>query len=316
MPKNSRIAILGATGHIAKGLIYNFSQASYQNIDLFARSLTRLEIILEQMGGVRKYRQKKYVEFNKNDYDVVINCVGLGTPEKVKQASGDVFYLTEHFDNLALEYLSGHTKTLYINFSSGAVYGTDFATPVDGSSLAHWNINNLQESEYYGIAKLNSEAKHRALKNLNIVDLRIFNYFSRFTDLHDKYLLSEIILCVKNGEALATDKRDIVRDYVYPPDLFSLVEKCIAKRALNDSFDVYSKKPATKFEILEYFKKSYGLKYLVNKTKMPISATGNKDNYYSTSRKAGKIGYTPKFTSLDTIIQIAKELLADCKHVR
>lgn len=301
---------MGATGHIAKGLINNFSRASYQNIHLFARSLTRLRIILKQIGGICNYQQKRYADFNKNEYDVVINCVGLGTPAKVKEAGGDIFYLTEKFDDLVLEYLSGHAKALYINFSSGAVYGSNFAVPADGKSLAQWNINNLQESEYYGVAKLNSEAKHRALKNLNIVDLRVFNYFSRFMDLNAKYLLSEIILCVKNRKVFVTDNRNIVRDYIHPADLFSLVRKCMTKRYFNDSFDVYSKKSATKFEILEYFRRIYGLKYIVNKEIMPASPTGNKDNYYSVSRKAGEIGYNPKFTSLDSIIQEIKPFLS------
>ncbi len=316
MKKNSRIAILGATGHIAKGLIYYFSRASYHNVHLFARSLPRLRIILEQMGGICHYQQNRYAEFKKNDYDVVINCVGLGTPEKVKEAGGNVFKLTEHFDDLVLDYLSIHVKTLYVNFSSGAVYGSNFAVPADGKSLARWNINDLKESEYYGVAKLNSEAKHRALKNLKIVDLRVFNYFSRFIDLNTKYLLSEIVLCVKNRTVFVTDKRDITRDYIHPSDLFALVEKCMAKRNSNDSFDVYSKKPVTKFEILEYFRRNYGLKYIVNKASLPASSTGDKDNYYSNSRKAGAIGYAPRFTSLDTVAQVAKELLKDDKHIR
>lgn len=316
MLKNDRIAILGATGQIGKGLIHNFSSTSYQNVHLYARSLKRLKEVLKSVGGNRNYRQKKYAEFNRNDYDVVINCVGLGTPAKVKEAGNGIFGLTERFDDLVLEYLSGRPQALYINLSSGAVYGTDFTVPASGTSLARWNINDLQESEYYGIAKLYAEAKHRALKNLNIVDLRIFNYFSRFTDLYDKYLLSEIILCVKNKKVLATDRRDIVRDYVHPSDLFSLVEKCMSKKDLNESFDVYSRKPVTKFEILEFFRINYKLKYKINKALMPSSATGNKDKYYSTNKKAGKIGYIPKFTSLDTIAQVAKEILADDKYVR
>ena len=59
----------------------------------------------------------------------------------------------------------------------------DFSVPVDESTYSKWGINHISEADYYGIAKLNSEVKLRALKDLNIVDLRVFGYFSRFIDL-------------------------------------------------------------------------------------------------------------------------------------
>ncbi|MDO8733987.1 MAG: NAD-dependent epimerase/dehydratase family protein, partial [Elusimicrobiota bacterium] len=288
--KNKKIAILGATGHIAKGLICNFSKSRYKNVFLFARSLSRLQCFLDKINCKYKWKKNGFDKFNKYNYDVIINCVGLGTPSKLKEAISDVFGLTERFDNMIIEYLAGHPITLYINFSSGAVYGTDFSDPTDDSTFSKWNINNIKESDYYGIAKLNSEAKHRVLKNFNIVDLRIFNYFSRFMELDTKYLLGEIILCLKNREVFKTDKKNITRDFIHPMDLFSLVEKCIARNKINDVFDAYSKKQITKFEILEYFKKNYGLKYMVKKNVNVSSITGNKDKYYSKSRKAGKIG--------------------------
>jgi len=307
--KNKKIAILGATGHIAKGLIYNFSKTRYKNIFLFARSLTRLQYFLDEINCTHKWIKKKFDEFKKYDYDVIINCVGLGTPSKVKEAGSDVFNLTERFDNMIIEYLRGSPETLYINFSSGAVYGKDFAASVDDSTLSKWNINNISSSDYYGLTKFNSEAKHRAMKNFNIVDLRIFGYFSRFMELDTNYLLGEIILCLKNGKVLETDGKNIIRDFIHPIDLFSLVEKCIINKKINDVFDTYSKKQITKFEILKYFKKNYGLKYTIKKNRNVSSITGNKDNYYSKSRKAGKSGYIPKFTSLDSIMQKSKKIL-------
>ncbi|MFH1541256.1 MAG: NAD(P)-dependent oxidoreductase [Elusimicrobiota bacterium] len=301
--KNKKIAILGATGHIAKGLIYNFSKTRYKNIFLFARSLTRLQYFLDEINCKHKWIKKKFDEFKKYDYDVIINCVGLGTPSKVKESGSDIFGLTEKFDNMILEYLVSHPATLYINFSSGAVYGSDFTVPIVDSSFSKWNINNIKESDYYGLAKLNSEAKHHALKNFNIVDLRIFGYFSRFMELDVNYLLGEIILCVKNKKVFITNEKNIIRDFIHPTDIFSLVEKCIARKKMNDAFDVYSKKPVTKFEILDFFQKHYGLRYTVKKNINVSSVTGDKNNYYSKSRKAKKIGYIPKFTSLDGIVQ-------------
>lgn len=311
--RSRRIALLGATGHIGKGLICNFCQTEIENIFLFVRSKERLESFLTQINCKHSFQIKDFNEFYNCDYDIVINCVGLGTPSKVKKAGSEVFRLTENFDNMILEYLTRHPDTLYINFSSGAVYGTGFAIPAGSSTYSKWNINNIDESNYYGIAKLNSEAKHRALKNFNVVDLRVFGYFSRFIDLDPKFLLCEIISCVKTNRNFITDPKNITRDYVHPKDLFSLVKKCMIKKNINDVFDVYSQKPATKFEILNYFKKNYGLKYIIDRNINVASVTGTTSNYYSISRKAEKIGYKPQFTSMECIIQETKEILKKWK---
>jgi len=309
--RDKKIAILGATGHLAKGLIYNFSQIDTNNIFLFARSLERLENFLAHVNFNHYFHKYNLNEFNNYNFDVIINCVGLGTPLKVKEAGNEVFRLTETFDNMILQYLLNHPNTIYINFSSGAVYGASFITPVDELALAKWNINRISESDYYGIAKLNSEAKHRAMKSFNIVDLRIFGYFSRFIDLSAKYLLCEIISCIKSGADFATDQKNIMRDYIHPKDLFLLIENCVAKKNINDAFDAYSLKPVKKFEILDYFKTECGLKYSIRDNVDVSSITGEKDAYYSNNKRAQEVGYSPNFSSLDCIIEEARPLLVN-----
>jgi nucleoside-diphosphate-sugar epimerase len=141
------------------------------------------------------------------------------------------------------------------------------------------------------------------MADLNIVDLRIFGYFSRFIDLNAQYFMSEVISCVKDGKVLVTGEENMIRDYVHPSDLMSLIEKYIVVQPLNDVFDVYSLKPVMKFEILEYFAKQYGLKYSIKDDMQISAATGIKDYYYSDYKKAEQIGYSPQFTSMDSIIE-------------
>lgn len=298
-----RIAILGATSHIAKGLILGFHGSEKNELFLFARSPERVRLFLESIGAGNSQliKVKPFSEFSDNDYEVVINCVGIGNPAKLANELLSIFNITEVFDNLVLEYLKGHCKTLYINFSSGAAYGTDFSAPVDVTTHARFNINAITASEYYGIAKINSEAKHRAMKDYNIVDLRVFGYFSRFIGLQEKFLLSEIVTCLQNGRVFVTGTGNIVRDFVNPQDLLSLIEACISQNSINDVFDVYSAKPATKFEIIDHFAIHHGLKYSVEDTYTPFSVTGSKDHYYSKNDKATSVGYVPKFSSIDGI---------------
>ncbi|MCJ7571849.1 MAG: NAD(P)-dependent oxidoreductase [Candidatus Thermoplasmatota archaeon] len=314
MMKPKKIAILGATGHISKGLISNFCE-SLQNYELFlfARSLQPLRIFLKCVSYEYndKIHLKKMDEFNNGKYDVIINCVGAGTPSKVKALGGDILRLTETFDNLILDYLLSNNNTLYINFSSGAAYGKDFGSPISESSLVNIEVNNLGAQDYYTISKINSEAKHRSMVNFNIVDLRVFNYFSRFIDMNSKYLITEVLNCIKNNTEFITNSNDIIRDYVHPTDLFKLVEKCVLKHSINDVFDVYSLKPVTKFEILECLKDKYNLKYAINDNLDFINATGFKKNYFSINKKAEKIGYAPIFTSLECIIYESEKILKE-----
>lgn len=298
-----RFAILGATSHIAKGLILGLQGSVSNELFLFARSPERVQLFLVSIEAANSQfiKVKPFSEFSDNDYDVVINCVGIGNPAKLANELPSIFNITEVFDNLVLEYLKDHRKTLYINFSSGAAYGTDFSAPVTETSQAKFNINAIAVNEYYGIAKVNSEAKHRAMNDYNIVDLRVFGYFSRFIDLEEKFLLSEIVRCIKNGQEFVTGTGNIIRDFVNYNDILNIINACINKNGVNDVFDVYSAKAATKFEIIEHFVVNHGLKYSINDAYTDFSATGYKDNYYSKNYKAYSIGYTPNFSSIDCI---------------
>lgn len=304
------IAILGATSHIAKGLIYNFSRAvEYKDLYLFARSKSNLGLFLKQIKCSYLYQRKGFSDFSKHHYDVIINCVGLGTPVKVRGASEDLFKLTEEFDNMVLKYLQRHPDTIYINFSSGAVYGTTFTHMVDNDSRLNIMVNNIKPENYYGIAKLYSEVKHRALKNLKIVDLRIFSYFSRFIDLDSGYFLTELIKSIKKKKVFITSPCDFIRDILSQQDLFDLIRLIIKSKPFNGAFDAYSSKPVSKFELLDYFVKNYSLKFIPDDKFDSTCPTGKKQFYCSGSRTASRLGYHPKFSSLGNVANEAAYLL-------
>ena len=290
-----KIAILGASSHIAKGLLLNFLQSKGNELFLFARLPKKVNNFLEAHGFGSHRHIYDFKLFAKKKYDVVINCVGLGTPAKVKEANEGVFRLTEEFDNMVLEYLLHYPKTLYINFSSGAVYSID--------------VNDIKPEHYYGIAKLHQEARHRALKRLNIVDLRVFSYFSRFIELDSGYFLTELIKSLKQKEIFVTNSCDFVRDFLSPQDLFALISLIIKAKHFNGVIDAYSAASISKFKLLDYFVKNYSLKYIIKRALKLICPTGVKSRYCSSSRKAAALGYQPKFSSLDTVAAEASYIL-------
>lgn len=313
MKKSRKIAILGSTSHIAKGLVNNFLQYGGFSLHLYTRSPDKVRGFL---GAIGKSPDKDciihegYRNFMKFFHDVIINCVGVGTLNKPGNKYSDYFMVTEKYDNLAIGYLCNSCPdTLYITFSSGAIYGREFSAPVEENTMNSIRVNHIAKEDYYAIARLNAEAKHRAFNGLRIVDLRIFSYFSRFIDLTDGYFITEVIDSILNMKVLATNNVNIVRDYVHPEDIYSIIRKCMDAGKLNVAFDVISAKPVEKREILDYFSSVYALKYEISQSLSRVSTTGSKNIYYSNYNNAVCIGYKPVFNSMDAIKEESKHIL-------
>lgn len=309
------IVIMGATSHIAKGLIDRFLQRGEDHLYLFSRSGDKVQGFLEAAGRSANHGKyticTDYKTFSSFSYNVIINCVGVETRNKHNCDFTRYFSVTEEFDGLAIGYLQNRNPdALYFSFSSGAVYGKGFSSPADEYSVNSIQVNHVAPEDYYSIARINAEAKHRAHGNLRIIDLRVFSYFSRYINLADGYLITDLMQAILENKVLLTDSTNIVRDYLHPEDLFAMIVKCIHGGKMNQAIDVNSSRPVSKQEILDHFASEYGLKYERRSFAENASATGAKNNYYSTCNTASRIGYVPRFSSMDTLKQEARYILA------
>lgn len=310
--KKTSIAIIGATSHIAKGLINNFISRGGICLFLFARKSEPVYAFLKEIVSKESKDLvvcEGYQSFSERCYDVIINCIGLGTVSEEPHIYTSFFMVTEHFDNLIISYVTKSPRTIYINFSSGAVYGRDFLEPAEENTLNKIYVNAITRDDCFTIAKLNSEAKHRAFDNLNIIDIRVFSYFSRFIDITGKYFIAELFYSLFHNKVFHTSEVNLVRDYIHPDDLFALITKCLTFKQINTAVDAYSLEPAEKKEILDFFTSQYDLKYKIEKTMKYHNVTGHKSIYYSLYRKAEEMDYRPQFSSMDTLRQEAKYLL-------
>jgi nucleoside-diphosphate-sugar epimerase len=215
----------------------------------------------------------------------------------------DIFKVTEQYDDMALEYLKQHKKTKYIFLSSGAVYGGNYQEPVNKDTIAKIDINNLKSTDWYTLAKLYAEAKHRSLSDLSIVDVRVFNYFSHRQNMNARFLITDVVRAIKNKEVFKTSSDNIVRDFITPSDFYHLIQAVIDYNPINIVLDCYTNSPVSKFDLLFEFKNKFGLNYEIDNSADIVNATGAKLNYYSINNEAKNIGYNPKNTSLEGIIQ-------------
>jgi nucleoside-diphosphate-sugar epimerase len=299
-----KIAIFGANSQIAKDLLLSFSKKKKYEFSLFVRKVELLNKWINNKNLNESYQVQEYSEFsNHQKYDVIINFVGIGDPAKAQKMGSNIFKVTEQYDDMALEYLKQYKRTKYIFLSSGAVYGGNYQEPVNKDTIATIDINNLKSTDWYALAKLYAEAKHRSLSDLSIVDVRVFNYFSHTQSMNARFLITDIIHAIKNKEVFKTSSENIARDFITPPDFYNLIRTIIDFKPINIALDCYTKSPVLKFDLLSEFGSKFGLKYEVGKDIDIVNATGVKLNYYSVNKAAKSMGYNPKNTSLEGIIQ-------------
>ena len=306
-----RIAIFGATSQIAKDLVLAFTLKSKHRLVLYAR---RPEAVRRWLCAIKqpdRYPAHDFAMFDiAEKFDAIINFVGVGDPARGLAAGADIFDATSQHDSLALNYQKKNPNCRYIFLSSGAAYGSTFEEPVNSDTKACFAINDLQSTDWYAVAKLHAECRHRSQPSLPIVDIRIFNYFSHTQDISARFLISDILRAIKTNTTLQTSSNNIFRDYIHPTDLYQLITLLLDAPEANMAVDCYSLAAIDINGLLPTMQERFGLKYETAKLPVLINATGFKKNYYSLNTRAADFGYKPSYTSLAGLILEFEKALA------
>lgn len=306
-----RIAILGATSQIAKDLVRAFRADRTYDFVLYARRPSAVTDWLSTVGLRERYAVADFKYFSSVEhFDAVLNFVGVGNPAQAAAMGATIFEATLQYDELALGYLRQHPHCRYIFISSGAVFGSSFDKPVSETSMATFPINSLAPQDWYGIAKMYAECRHRSLPHLPIVDIRIFNYFSHTQDMSARFLLTDVVRAIRKKAVLQTSSDNIVRDFIHPEDFHQLIIAILSAQTTNVVVDAYSKAPVDKSSLLKAIVEQYGLRYETTQAPTSVNATGNKVYYYSSNTKAAEFGFKPTLTSLDGVMLEINKCLA------
>ena len=305
-----KIAILGATSQIARDLIVSFSATEKKHLHLFARRPDEVTKWLASVGLSGRYPVDDFAEFAQQGFDAVINFVGVGNPVQAVAMGNTIFDVTLRFDELVLDYLKTHPACRYLFLSSGAAYGSSFNEPANRDTVATVAINNLAPHEWYGVAKLHAECRHRAHPELSIIDIRVFNYFSRTQGIDARFLITDILRAIRDKTVLKTSPDYIVRDFLHPSDFYGLVSALLTAPPANAAVDCYSHAPIDKPTLLAAMQEKFGLQYEITGNAAGVNATGSKPHYYSRNRRAGDFGYQPGLTSIDGVLQESESILS------
>jgi nucleoside-diphosphate-sugar epimerase len=309
------IIILGATSQIACDFMVHAFKAYGTDFALFARRPEAADAFVAANGLPRAWITGALSDFpavSKRIGEVagIVNFVGIGDPAKAKEMGARIFDATLASDALARAFIAERPGAPYVFCSSGAVYGTGFAAPAGPDTPSVTPVNALEPQHFYTVSKLHAEAMHRASAGDTILDLRIFNYFSRTQDLGARFLITDMLRCVAEGRMFETTDSAMTRDYIHPADLCALMMALLgAPRGTNQPVDVYSAAPITKAELIDLFSREFGLKTRILPQLQTLDATGAKPEYYSLNRTAGTFGYRPTYSSAQCVLAEGRAML-------
>ena len=147
--------MFGANSQIASDLVYLLSSNPDYYFYLFSRN---------KFSGKEKkinVEFERYENFFSHNYDLVLNFIGAGDPLKAKSFNENFFLEVQEYDNLIIKYLNKYTDTKYVYFSSGAVYGSDFSSPVCKDTDSIVKISKNTNLNWYSLSKVFHEIQHR-----------------------------------------------------------------------------------------------------------------------------------------------------------
>lgn len=298
-----RIAILGATSQIAKDLIVSLSMHHMHELVLYARRPAAVAQWLKSIDLLPAYKIANFDAFGLNEtFEVVINFIGIGNPAQMSEMGASIFDVTMEYDDMALEYLRHRPSCKYIFLSSGAVYGSSFDKPIDQNTKAVFAINNFQSQDWYAVAKMHAECRHRSLSDLAIIDIRVFNYFSHTQDISATFLICDVLRSIRDRTVFRTSNTLLMRDYLHPSDFERMTYAVLSSPPCNVAIDCYTKAPVDKLTLLDAMEKNFGLTYELNEKYSSSKFANLKPHYYSLNNKAADFGYQPKLTSLESVL--------------
>ena len=310
-----RIAIFGATSQIAGDLILSLSIDSHNEMALFARNVEGATNWLNEVGLSDRHPVASYAGFRISDrFDALINFVGVGSPKLARAMGSSILEVTAEYDELALSYVRAHPNCRYLFLSSGASLGSIYEKPADALSNAIVPLADLHTQDFYGVAKLYAECRHRASSTLPIVDLRVFSYFSRTQDLDSEFFLADIVKAILTKSTVKVTSDFMTRDYLGPQDFHRLVDCILRAPPQNRALDCYTLAPIEKSDLLQLMHNHFGLRFETTSASLAlIPTTARKAHYYSLSRVAAEFGYMPQLTSERLILQEVAKIVERVK---
>ena len=279
------IAILGATGTLGLSLAHALATGP-DGLALFARHPERLS----EESFASPVALRPLDEFKAADFDLVINAIGVGDPGRVAAVGAEIQNITQEWDHRVLDSMGARTR--YVFLSSGVVHGAD-----------------RSDISPYVAAKLDAEARHRALPDRSILDLRVFAYADATLPRDGRFFLCELARSIRSRTPFKTSTADMVRDYAGRKEVAALIRCWMTGGAPNTALDVYTKAPVHKTDILRLARERFGAEIEYRDDAANSGTAGQ--IYASLNHDAAAFGYAPERTAIEIVADYLDGVVAE-----
>jgi dTDP-glucose 4,6-dehydratase/UDP-glucose 4-epimerase len=292
-----KILIIGSEGFIGSNLLVSLKQDYIVfSADIFYSSVSEKHFILNT--SLPDFDSI----FQKDKFDYCINASGSGSvSNSFKEIENDFNLNTTNVFKILNAIKLHNPECKFINFSSAAVYGNPEILPVKETSL-------IKPVSPYGFHKYYSEQISKefyTLYNIKSCNLRVFSAYGPrlkkqlFWDIYQKGKTSDTIELLGNGNES--------RDFIYIDDIISAIEKIINSDCFHADVINVASGIETKISVAAHLfvKEMFGNKNIVFSN---ITNEGYPDNWLADINKIESIGFTPKTSMEEGLIQYANWL--------
>lgn len=298
-----KVVILGATGQIGRCLLRHFAVRA--DVVALARRPEAAQAFLDEAG--LPGRAAPIESLRDETFDVLINAIGDGTPKGIAASGFDILSVTERFDRLCLAALTENPDACYVFFSTGAVYGKNYAQarvelPVLDVPLRLTEA--VSSSALYAFAKLAAEYRHRAYEGARIADVRLFGFVSSELDDASDFFVAQAFRSIASGQTLIVTAHDVLRDYVDEEALTSFLDHVLAAGCPTDSYDLVSAGPTSKLALLDALSARYGLRWEARPGCVSTEQRLTPPSCISSKPAAPSVGYAPTCSSVDAVFRV------------
>lgn len=252
--------------------------------------LSRLGYSCVFMSRSPRAGELAYSSLNQEKPDAILNLIG-GNRQSV--STSDVEYALMLGQALLLRAIE--LSIPLVHLSSGSVL-----QPTTGSVSSNAPLRRPPFQSTYEELKVRFEELHEAHSASNCtLDLRLFSFVGQTFLTSSPYFLAEAFAAIRDLRVLECTSDDFVRDYSGASEVAAAIDSAF-RHGVRGKANIWSKKPVSKFEMLEGLRQEFGLNFKI------IAGESNSTSHYHSGPEPQLVGFDPP-SSLEVILRGFRE---------
>jgi UDP-glucuronate decarboxylase len=281
--KHKNLLITGGSGFIGKNILDYIlvNNIQFKTITIITRNINNFKLFYPNIGYFDNLNciesDIKTLKIENKNFEIIIHAA-TSVVDQIPNIDlyNDIIIGTKNILELARK----NNCQLFINFSSGAVYG-QFDSRQAKVEYDNLLITNDLNKKTYTITKIAVEHLcylYSSNQDFQVLNLRCFSFIGKYLNLKH-YAIGEFIHLAKlNQDINIKSHNNVYRSYLHTDDLcnwlFKLIEYTLNHNIYYSTFNIGSNQPIEMTEL------AYLVKKLLNSSSKIISPNKNQDIMY------------------------------------